>query len=75
MVYLLINKNKGAKYLPCSEQYRIFTDPAKAIQAVLDLGWSDPLGLGIKFNLTEPGIMNTLMYGDINLSLMAVSEE
>ncbi len=63
-VYLVINKNKDAKFLPYTEQFKLIKDQEKALEYAKDLGYDsmmpfdDTVGMG---NMYQGGDVNVMI--------------
>lgn len=70
MKILVINENKDARFLPYSEQYRLFDSWGKAIAAAKEIGYESMFPADKKI-----GIANTCQCGDIKVTILALDEQ
>jgi hypothetical protein len=72
MLYLVFNKNKDSRFLPYSEQFKLFRDPLQATEHARSIGWDNPFGS--PWIPDKAGVMDSFACGDIEVGNLAIAE-
>ena len=71
MIFLVVNNNKGSRFLSYEEKYKVFTNGVDAKEHALELGWEDPMGMGITSKI---GHASMYKCGDVDVEIVCLQE-
>ena len=68
MIYIVVvEEHPDLIFIPFGSRIKVFSDPDKALNYAQEMGYEDPLGMGLNI---KPGIMNQYVCGEYKVGIL-----